>query len=228
MHFETNHIKTEFIDAINDYYFLLNKKYPQKAIIKLIGDRYKLSGVERTMLYRGVFSLDDCTHRKAKICDILKQQKITIDTFNVLITIGSYLNGNVLFIGNDGILRDAAEIHGKIYRTDLLKCSFNLLFQYLNQFGILQADFYIDKPVSFSGQLRLILEEELQKHHISGCAKLYKSPDFYLKNVTEGIIASSDSVVINKAKTMVFDLAYHVLTHHFQPKFVIIDNLIKT
>ena len=228
MHFDPNHIKAEFIEAINDYYFLLNKKYPQKAIIKIVGDKYKLSGIERTILYRGIFNLKECIQRKTKICNGLVQKKITVDSYNVLITIGSYLNGNILFIGNDGVLRDASEVHGKIYRTELLERSLNLLFQYFNQQNISQADFFIDKPVSFSGKLKLILEKELQQHHISGSAKLYKSPDFYLKNVTEGLIASSDSVVISKAKTSVFDLAYHVLMHHFRPNFVIIDNLIKT
>ena len=41
-------------DAARDYRFLLNRSYPQKASIKLVGDRYQLSGQERSVLYRGV------------------------------------------------------------------------------------------------------------------------------------------------------------------------------
>ncbi len=37
---------TGFTQAIKDYESFLSKKYPQKAILKLVGDRYKLRGTE--------------------------------------------------------------------------------------------------------------------------------------------------------------------------------------
>ena len=42
-----------FADAAADYLFLLEHRYPQAAVLKLTGDRYKLSSLERSVLYRG-------------------------------------------------------------------------------------------------------------------------------------------------------------------------------
>ncbi len=44
----------KFKDAVRDYRFLLDRSYPQKASIKLVGDRNQLTGQERSLLYRGV------------------------------------------------------------------------------------------------------------------------------------------------------------------------------
>ena len=60
-------ISPEFKSAYNDYLDLLTKKYPQKAILKLVGDRYKLNGSERTMLYRGVCTREGINIRKKKM-----------------------------------------------------------------------------------------------------------------------------------------------------------------
>jgi hypothetical protein len=43
-----------FAEAISDYYFVLNKGYPKKGILKFVGDRYNLTGSLRTILQRGV------------------------------------------------------------------------------------------------------------------------------------------------------------------------------
>ena len=103
-------LRQEFKYAIRDYLYLLEKNYPQKGIIKLIGDRYALSGTERTMLYRGIATRENCLARKQKLALVkeLKKASLYIDGYNVMITIGSYLNGNTVYISNDHILRDAS------------------------------------------------------------------------------------------------------------------------
>ena len=50
-----NNIITEnFKNAIIDYSYLLEKDYPHKAILKIIGDRYLLTGLQRSILFRGI------------------------------------------------------------------------------------------------------------------------------------------------------------------------------
>jgi len=43
-----------FFQAVCDYRYLLGHGYPQKSILKLVGDRYALPSHERVMLYRGL------------------------------------------------------------------------------------------------------------------------------------------------------------------------------
>ncbi len=212
----------DFQTAVNDYLLLLNKQYPQKAILKLIGDRYALNSTERSMLYRGITSSKNAAKRAKKLIfeKNIKNQSIHIDGYNVLITIGSYLNGNVVFIGNDRYLRDASEIHGKIFRTELFERAVILILVYLEKLKVSEINFYLDQPVSFSGKLSQNINKIIKDYHLTGKAEVYNSPDYILKNIKEGIVATSDSTIIDKAKVNIFDLARNTIFYHFNPNFI--------
>ncbi|MBI9037001.1 MAG: DUF434 domain-containing protein [Bacteroidales bacterium] len=211
-----------FQNAINDYQYLLDKKYPQKAIIKIICDRYSLSSVERTILFRGIAPQKIAINRQKKIIDIedVKNNTLYVDAYNVLITISSYLFGNVVFVGNDNFLRDASEIHGKAFRDNFFQKSIGLIIDYLKILKPKKTIFYLDNPVSLSGELSSFLNEVLAKNNISGSAETVHSPDYHLINLNKGICATSDSVVIDKSGVKIFDLARNTLVFHFKPAFL--------
>jgi len=215
-------LSENFQNAARDYLMLLNRNYPQKAILKLIGDRYMLPGNERSMLFRGLTQISAASDRMGKICtiDCLAGQSLTVDTFNVLITIGSYLNGNIVFISNDGLLRDASEIHGKAFRTQIVNRAMKLLFDFLAKTKVQEIKFLVDSPVSHSGKLRSDLITLLREYNLNGSAQTVHSPDFELKAVTGGVIATSDSVVVDKIRLPVCDLPMHVLCFHFDTEFI--------
>jgi hypothetical protein len=114
--------------AIKDYKFLLDRGYPQKSILKMVGDKYQLSGTARSVLHRGVCSSAQIKSRKKKKIGEtdLKNQVIHIDLYNILFVIGSYLNGTLVFVSNDGFLRDTSELHGKIFRKINLMLAFSI------------------------------------------------------------------------------------------------------
>ena len=152
-----------FLNAINDYQYLLDKKYPQKAIIKIICDRYSLSSIERTILFRGITSQENAKIRQIKITnkENVKNNILYVDAYNVLITISSYLFGNVVFVANDNFLRDASEVHGKVFRYNFFKRSVGLIIEYLKILEPKETIFYLDNPVSYSGELSGFLNESL-------------------------------------------------------------------
>jgi hypothetical protein len=226
MHFSYENIKQNFIDAVNDYHYLINKKFPQKAILKLVGDRYKLSSVERSILYRGIFHEQECEKRILKNQEEICNHTLYVDTYNVLYTIGSYLNGNVLFFGNDSLLRDASEIHGKLVRSQILDKALSLVFSYLATIKSTELFFYIDKPISNSGKLKKRIEGLIIENSLRGAARLYQSPDHHLKKVTKASVATSDTVIINKVDAKIFDLSKMVLFHHFNPKIVTLSHIL--
>ncbi len=43
-------------EAAEDFRYLLNRGYPRKATLELVGNRYGLTFDERHLLHRGVFS----------------------------------------------------------------------------------------------------------------------------------------------------------------------------
>ena len=215
-------ISNEFDDAAHDYLYLLEKSYPQKAIIKLIGDRYSLSGTERTLLYRG---LTTAAHRSARAKLLVDEagiigKSLYIDGYNVLITIGSYLNGSLVFIANDHFLRDASEIHGKVFRTELFDRGIQLIIDYLKHAGAGSACFYLDRPVSKSGILAARVNQMLEENSFPGEALTVRSPDYVLKQLESGIVCTSDSTIIDKTQRKIFDLARNSLVHHFNPNFL--------
>ena len=60
-------ISKVFTAAVADYQFLLDQKYPQKSVLKLVGDRYALSAIERSILYRGISARNDAEFRRSKL-----------------------------------------------------------------------------------------------------------------------------------------------------------------
>ncbi|MCK4677644.1 MAG: DUF434 domain-containing protein [Bacteroidales bacterium] len=221
-------LNTSFQEAAQDYIFLLEKKYPQKLILKMIGDRYALSGVQRSMLYRGLSRKDHSELRKEKKItkDQINNSPLHIDGFNVLITVGSYLNGNTVFICTDHFLRDASEIHGKAFRSYVLNKSLLLILDYLKKISVGNIYFYLDQPVSYSKTLCTKINDVMKHYQIEGEAIIKESPDHFLRNVEESVIASSDSTIITNSKSPVFDLAFHTVTHNFQPDFIDLNKIV--
>ncbi len=208
-----------FGDAATDYLYFLDRRYPQKASLKLIGDRYRLSGIERSMLFRGISTSGIARTRNKKLVsdECVSGNWLMIDVYNTLITLGSYLNGNVVFISNDGIIRDASEVHGKIFRSELLQRSVNLLFGYLCHKRPKGIRFFIDSPISFSGLLAEQLNKKLNEVGIEGNAELHHSADYQLTHLVSGILATSDSNILDKTSLPALDLAGTVLYFHFEP-----------
>ena len=220
-------LSENFKEALADYSQWLEKNYPQKTILKLVGDRYALSGIQRTLLYRGIAVENQNGKRIKKLTgeEGVKRQIMHIDGYNVLITIGSYLNGNTVFIGTDGLLRDTTESHGKLFKAVIINKTLDLLIIYLQHLSITSAFFYIDSPVKGSDDIFRSVNTRLHESNISGKALLYESPDYYIKTASKGIIASSDTGIVDSSALKIFDLSYHCLCYHFHPDFIDLRNL---
>jgi len=208
------------IDAIKDYSYFMEKDYPYKAILKIIGDRYRLTKVQRSVLQRGIAKKQKADSRKLKIANIddAKRKLILIDAYNILITIKSYIDGKFLFIGNDGFLRDTSEDHGQIKNIDKMKKPCSILMDLLKTVNPEYLVFYLDSPISNSGKLSHHLLSLLKKYMVNGKSEVVRSPDHLLSNSKKGIVCTSDSVIIDK-QSKVIDLAYQTLIFHFNPQF---------
>jgi hypothetical protein len=222
------YLSKDFINATKDYFYFVEKDYPQKATIKLIGDRYRLNGLERSVLLRGIIKKNIANERKKKILkeSEIIDQMLLIDCYNVLITISSYLNGNFFYISNDGFLRDSTESHGKIKNNEMISRSLNLMFKYFIEKKIKRVEIYLDSPVSYSKELSKKIYQLFKEYKIIGECFLVKSADYHLIHNNNGICSTSDSIIIDK-KNNIFDLAFYILKHFFKPDFFYLDSFIK-
>ncbi|MCG8698338.1 MAG: DUF434 domain-containing protein [Bacteroidales bacterium] len=215
----TNLHSDEFQRAINDYYWLLNKKYPQKGVLKLVGDRYSLDRDQRMVLYRGICSENEAEQRQSKLVGKIENKHLYVDGYNVLYTLLNYRLGKVLFIGNDNYLRDVGGIYGRIKNKDLFYECVNWFIEFLSNKNLREVIIYLDEPVSHSGKHKALLLTKMSEFNIKGACHVVPSADFPLKNIRDGIIASSDSVIIDHAENA-YDLSRAILECRFSCSFI--------
>jgi hypothetical protein len=222
-----NTASEHFPKAVSDYLYLQERNYPQKTSIKLVGDRYQLSGIERSMLYRGVVTSGQKRLRQNKKLDQLPDKPVLhIDGYNVIRTIGSYLLGKVVYISMDGFIRDASEMHRSTLKKQVLDRSLLLLMDFLKDVKPVGITIYFDEPVSKSGELVSGINILLRKNRLNGKAITAQSPDYYLKQTDSGIVCTADSAIIDHCKTRVFDLPGEILNLNFQTHFINIDQFV--
>lgn len=213
--------------AINDYYLLLNKGYPQKSILKLVGDKFKLTGSQRTILYRGVCKYTEAQSRMQKLINQPSEvEMLYIDGYNVLLTMGNYLMGRPLFIGNDGFLRDSGEIHGKIRKSKKFTQSVDILMEVLQGLAFTETIIYLDQPIPYSADLAVNINDRMTSLDIQGNANVVRHPDYHLKQVKSGILVTSDSAIIDKTYCRIFDLARYSLEKKYNPDFPKIEDFV--
>lgn len=210
------------MQAAKEYLWLLTQSYPQKSSLKLVGDKFMLSGEMRQVLYRGIASSQTAAVRRKKIGTFARGDYVLIDTYNVLFTVNNYLLGRHLFICNDGMLRDAGEMRGRIVNKPQFKRSVFLMLEVLQEFKDLYFIHYLDEPVSFSGQLSIELNKDMARMGIEGEAHVVKSPDRKLMDESSDAICTSDGQIIDCYKDKVVDLSRMILRKNFQANFPVL------
>ena len=207
--------------AMRDYQYLLNRNYPQKSSLKLVGDKYQLSGEERSILYRGISDAESALFRKQKLTHIFKGRKIYIDVYNILFTLANYLNGRPVFISTDGFLRDAGELRGRFSQKKLLEQTLAMICNFILASREKEYKLFLDQPVSNSGTLSERINIFFKCNRITGNAETCDSPDYRIINEAgkEDVVCTSDSVIIERVNTMIYDLSLNILQSHFKPNF---------
>jgi hypothetical protein len=205
-----------FEDAAEDYSLLLNKEYPETPALKVVGDRYRLTGLQRMILFRGITSREKIAARSVKISNDIKGKKLFIDGYNVLFTIMNYLLGKTVFIANDGLLRDAGAAYGKVEDETFFYKAADLLFTFIKESGVITIVIYLDGPMPDSPAHIKELEAKMTKAGIDGKVILAKPADGELKKVCDGIVATSDSGIIDAIGGNIFDLARNALEAAYQ------------
>ena len=214
---KTEHLTNElFHQALADYFYLMNRGYPEKGALKLTGDRYKLATDMRTLLYRGVTSIENSSKRCVRLVDV-PINPLIIDGYNVLFTLLNYRLGRLVFIGADNFCRDTGSLFGKIRNEKLFEDCASLLADYLKDLQVADIVLYLDEPVSFSRKHQYMINLELKKHNCQGRVELVHSADRAVLMHGPGTIATSDSTVLDNSENPLFDLPRKILEAKFNP-----------
>jgi hypothetical protein len=197
--------------AAEDFLYLLDRSYPRKAGLQLVGNRYDLDALHREVLHRGVFARKEARERRHRLVELVRlvDFKLLVDGHNVLITVESGIAGRLLIAANDGVIRDVAGVSHRYRISTLTHEAIDFIFQILQEYPPKETLFFLDAPIRQSGELAAALRSALKKCKLSGDAQALKVPEIRLKG-GKGVIASSDSAVLDQAQQG-FDLAAAVI-----------------
>ena len=198
-------MREELLEAVQDFFYLINRGYNRKTSLDLVCSRYLLTREERLILYRSIFSQEISRIRRRKIVEINEiingDEILVIDMFNLISTVTSALLRDVLILGTDGILRDIASTRRKVrfdekYITALIISLISLMR--VNPSGIVAVfDSQISKSAHFSMVFSSFCERMCRKYS----TVLSKNADtevIKLSHEYEAVTVSSDSVIIDK------------------------------
>jgi hypothetical protein len=205
-----------FREAYLDCKYLREKCYPEKALLKLVGDRYRLTRTARNCLFRGVMDERTAAARRGKLVGVeaIRGNPLGVDWYNILITVESYFRGHLMFIGDDGLLRDSSAAHGSFRKSDTTEKAIGEIVSFLAELRPARLDAFIDSPIAFSAlmaeELRTLL---IRQGAFPSAVELERSADYPLK-AYDGLVSSSDSIVVDSARR-IFDLPRSLLERRF-------------
>ena len=206
--------------AIRDYRLLLDRAYPVRATLQLVGDRYRLERTERIILFRGVLSEALSTLiRSRTIVRIPAEALLAVDGYNVLFTIANYLKGHPLFVGTDGLLRDAGGAHGRFGTEDAFCAAAGKMVGRLAGLKPGMTSIYLDAPVSGSGRHAAILRDLCSRARVSAEVDVVPSADPFVRDHDGDAAATADSAIAVSSRSPVFDLARDILELCFGARF---------
>jgi hypothetical protein len=213
-------ISEELWEAADDLRLLLNRGYPKDASLQLVGNRYNLDRDGRHLLRRGVFPHAVAQERNAKRVSVadLKSNSLAIDGHNCIITLESALKGKTILLADDGFIRDISGVSGGYKETKETTEALESIIGLLQIAGPEEVRFLLDAPISGSGELAARIRGMMQERGIQGDASAVKVPETIMAQY-EGIIASSDTAVIDQAD-QVFDLAGHLIQETVKTPYI--------
>ncbi|MDU4861112.1 MAG: DUF434 domain-containing protein [Terrisporobacter othiniensis] len=188
--------------AGQDLYYLLNQGYNIKGASVFVGNHYLLSERQRLALSRAISSEKNIKIRKEKeVKDNLKNSIVNIDGFNTIITLEVALSNSLLIKCMDGTIRDLAGLRGTYRIIDKTELSIMKIGETLEKHKIKKANFYLDAPVSNSGNLKKKIEELLKNFDFEVEVMNINNVDSTLETLDN--VISSDAIILDKCKSWI-------------------------
>jgi hypothetical protein len=185
--------------AVGDLSWLLDRGYPKKAALKLVGDRHALRDRQRMAVQRCAASDHDCRGRVARAVTErdLAGQTIVVDGYNVLLTVEAALSGGVLLLGRDGVVRDLTSMSGHYRRMRSTRPALEAIAAFTAAAACRDLRWLFDRPISNSGRLKQAIDELVSAHGWPWHVELVASPDRDLI-ASPAIVATADSGVLDR------------------------------
>ncbi|MFZ2410247.1 MAG: DUF434 domain-containing protein [Candidatus Methanoperedens sp.] len=192
-----------FVNAASDIRYLLERGYPQKAVVLFVCNHYRLGEESRRLLSRTVIAKAVSEKRQSKFlpCEEIEGNNIIIDGYNIIIGMESILLKKA-FLCDDGVIRDMRGVFRNFNVSKNTEHAIELIFRFLKENNPTDICFLLDSQISKSGVFARSLREKMCNYGLKGNAKTSKHVDYDLK-ISRDVVASSDGVIIDAAEKVV-------------------------
>lgn len=197
-------LREKLLKPANDIRSLLRWGYPKFATIRFVADHFQLSVEERHILTRVVMPPDSIISRinKKVECSGIKDRKLLLDGYNVLLSVDSFLKNEPMWFCDDGYIRDTRYYFSKVKQAEDIEEALNSVLGFLSKTHPESVTFLFDAQISKSGELAGFIRRKMEEYGLSGDSRTSKTVDFELKKAGEDpekdiIVATSDGIVID-------------------------------
>ena len=197
--------------AQEELHFLLCRGYPLKSAMTFVGNHHQLTVRQALAVARSTASPNSLERRKKRQLapEAVKGQTVHIDGFNLIITLEVALSGGVLFAGQDGCVRDLAELRGTYRLIPQTGKAIELIRDALSRLEAGGVVFYLDQPVSNSGRLKQKIQEIDWPMPLA--VDIVRSPDTLLKKLP--CVVTGDSVILDECESW-FNMTAYILEQY--------------
>lgn len=212
--------------ASEDLVYLLNRGYKIKGASTFIGNHYLLSERQRLALIRGISKNDDIKTRKYKeVNDFSGTKVIHIDGFNTIITLEVALSNSLIIKAMDETIRDLAGLRGTYSVIDKTEIAIKLIGDFLLEHKIERTVFYLDKPVSNSGRLKMKILEIFKDTELQIEVENIDNVDSVLKSKEN--VVTSDAIILDNCINWINLNKYIIEKNIPNPNFIDFSGLNK-
>lgn len=199
-------------EAAAEYRWLLERGFPDAASLKLVGDKHRLSRIERNVLFRGVAEESRAGPRRARLVSDPRRSALIVDAHNVSLTVLNYRLGHPVFVCTDGLARDAGGAKRRVNRLGVYREVLDGLVRFLAGLEIGRCDWYFDGPFSGSATHASFVEEALVGSALAGRSRVAESADRAVVVATQSAnepvcLCSGDSEIIDRTSVPLYDLS---------------------
>ncbi|RLF24526.1 MAG: DUF434 domain-containing protein [Thermoprotei archaeon] len=190
--------------AIVDMKLLLLRGYGKDKAANIVSERHSLSRRDRAILLKILHSPEEMSSyiNKRASEDDINNVKLSIDGYNVLITIEAMLNEKPVVICDDRVLRDLTLAYGSYRPNEKTSRAIELLLSTIAKLRPSYTIIVYDAPVSHSGELAALTRRIMKEKGLTGVALTSRSPDKDSALLGD-VVASSDVVVLKYAKRFI-------------------------
>ncbi len=187
--------------AVMDLSFLRSRNYSDKAALKIVGDHYQLTLRQRRAVLGASCSDGALEYRRSHEVSAgqVKGANLSIDGYNLLITVETALSGGILLRGRDACVRDLASLHGSYRKVSETIDAIRLMGRALEKLDPAGVTWYFDAPVSNSGKLKRLFCDEAGLAGWNWGAELSQHTDKTLAD-SHDIVVSSDGWILDRAE----------------------------